>query len=103
MEADGLLGLEALVKLVALEHLRDGEVRGEADRAARSRACRATRSCSGPRCFFVEDLEDLLLVGFGVGVDLLAGERLAGDVAAGGVADEGREVADEEDDGWPSC
>ena len=48
--------------------------------------------------FLVEDLEDLLLVGLGVGVDLLAGQRLAGDVAAGGVADEGGEVADEKDD-----
>ena len=49
--------------------------------------------------FGVEDLEDLLLVGFGVGVDLFAGERLAGDVLAGGVADERGGVADEEDDG----
>jgi hypothetical protein len=46
----------------------------------------------------VEDFEDLGLVGFGVGVDLFAGEGLAGDVAAGGVADERGEVADEEDD-----
>ena len=46
----------------------------------------------------VEDLEDLLLVGLGVGGDLLARERLAGDVLAGGVADHRGEVADEEDD-----
>ena len=47
----------------------------------------------------VEDLEDLLLVGFGVLVDLFARQRLAGDVAAGGIADEGGEIADEKDDG----
>ena len=47
----------------------------------------------------VEDFEDLVFVGLGVSVDLFAGEGLAGLVFAGGVADEGGGVADEEDDG----
>ncbi len=47
----------------------------------------------------VENLEDLRLVGFGVGVELAAAERRAGGVAARGVADEAGAVADEEDDG----
>ena len=47
----------------------------------------------------VENLEDLRLVGFGVGVDLLAGERRARGDAARGIADEAGEVSDEEDDG----
>jgi hypothetical protein len=46
----------------------------------------------------VEDLPDLPLVGGGVGDDLVFGERRAGGVLAGGVADAGGEVADEEDD-----
>ena len=47
----------------------------------------------------IENLEDLRLVGLGVGVDLLAGERRARGDAARGIADEAGEVADEEDDG----
>ena len=47
----------------------------------------------------IENLEDLRLVGFGVGVDLLARERRARGDAARGIADEAGEVADEEDDG----
>ncbi len=48
--------------------------------------------------FGIEDLEDLLLVGLGVGCDLLGRQRLARDVASGGVADERGGVTDEEDD-----
>ena len=49
VEADGLLFLEALVEFVALEHLRDGEVGGEANGALVAELARAIRSCSGPR------------------------------------------------------
>ena len=45
----------------------------------------------------VQDLEHLVGVGRGVGLDVLARERLAGDVLAGGVADHPGEVADQED------
>jgi hypothetical protein len=45
----------------------------------------------------IEDLEDLLLVGLGVLRDLLGRERRARLRLAGGVADQGGEVANEED------
>ncbi len=41
-------------------------------------------------------LNDLRLVGPGIGLDLLVGERRAGRVAAGGVADHAGEIADQE-------
>ncbi len=47
----------------------------------------------------IEDLEDLRLVGLGVGVDLLAGERRTRGVASGGIANQSGAVADEENGG----
>jgi hypothetical protein len=49
----------------------------------------------------IEHLEHLVGVGGGVGRDVLAGERLAGGVLAGRVADHPGEVADQEDDRVP--
>ena len=46
----------------------------------------------------IEDLEDLLLVGLRVGLDLLARQRRPRRVAAGRVADQSGEVADQEHD-----
>ncbi len=46
----------------------------------------------------VEDLEHLLLVGLRIGVDLLAGKRFAGHVAAGGISDERCKVSDQKND-----
>ena len=98
VQGDGLLFLEALVELVALEHLRDGEVGGEADHALEAELVEPLGVEADLGLVAVEDAEDLVGVGFRVFVDLLAGQRLAGDVAAGGIADERGEVADEEDD-----
>jgi hypothetical protein len=99
VDGDGLLLLETLVEVFALQHLRDGELGGEADHALEAEFLEPLGVIADLGFGGVEDLEDLLLVGFGVAVDLCLGERLAGDVAAGGVADEGGGVADEEDDG----
>jgi len=90
---------EALVELVALEHLRDGEVGREADGGFVAELAKPLRVVADLGEFLVEDFEDLLLVGEGVFVDLLAGERLPRHVFPARVADEGGEVADEEDDG----
>ena len=98
MQADGLLGLEALVKLVALQHLRNGEVRREADGALVAQLAQPLGVVADLGRLLVEDFEDLLLVGLGVGVNLLARQRLAGHVAPGGVADQRGKVADQEDD-----
>ena len=43
-----------------------------------------------------QDLADLGDVGFGVGVDLFAGEHGAGLVSAGGIADAGGVIADDQ-------
>ena len=99
VERDGLLGVEALGEVFAFEHLRDGELGHELDHVVVAELVEPLGVIADLGFFGVEDLEDLLLVRFGVGGDLLGGEGLAGDVASGGVADEGGGIADEEDDG----
>jgi hypothetical protein len=46
----------------------------------------------------IEHLEHLFGVGLRIGQHVLARERLAGDVLAGGIADHSGEVADQEND-----
>ena len=99
VDVDGLLVLEALVEVFALEHLGDGELGGETNHARVTELVEPL-GVIADFCFVaVEDLEDLVFVGLGVEIDLFAGEGLAGLVLAGGVADEGGGVSDEEDDG----
>ena len=99
VHADRLLFLEALVEVLALEHLRDGELGGQADEAFVVELEEPLGVVADFGLVAVENLEDLRLVGFGVGVELLAGERRTRGVAARGIADESGAVADEEDDG----
>jgi hypothetical protein len=46
----------------------------------------------------IEDLEHLLLVGAGVGLDLLGRQRRARDIAPGRIADQAGEITDQEGD-----
>ena len=95
---DRLLFREALVEVVALEHLRDGELRRQPDDAFGAELAEPLAVEAHLGLVAVEDLEDLRLVGLGVGVDLLARERRARRVAAGRIADQAGEIADQEDD-----
>ncbi len=99
VDADRLLFLEALVEVLAFEHLRDGELCGQTHERFVIEFEQPLGVVANFGLFLVENLEDLRLVGFGVGVELLAGERRAGGVASGGIADEAGAVTDEEDDG----
>ena len=102
MDGDRLAGLVALGEVVALEHARDGVLRGELDHVRASCSLPSQRELKSTWVrLAVEDLEDLRLVGAGVGLDLLGRERRARGVAAGRVADQPGEVADEEDDAVP--
>ncbi len=94
-----LFCLEAVAELLALEHLREGDLGGEIDHAGIAELVEPLRVVADLGLVAVEDAEDLVLVGGGVLHDLFAGEGLAGLRLAGGVADERGGVADEEDDG----
>jgi len=88
VQADGLLCLEALVEFVTLQHLRNSEVRGEADGLLIAQLAQPLGVVAHLGLLRVEDFEDLLLVGLGELVNLLAGESLAGHIFTRWVADQ---------------
>ena len=98
MHADIAAGLESVLEAVAVEHLRDGLSAGELDEVDQ---VHRAEPFAVPADFEMirigqEDFADLGDVGFGVGVDLLAAEDRAGGVSAGGIADAGGVIADDE-------
>ena len=89
----------ALREIVALEHAGHGVFAGQADEVLESERREPLAVVADHGFRAVEDLKNLLFVGFGVGLDGFAGEWGAGDVAACGIADHGRTVADDENHG----
>ena len=88
---DRLLFHEALVEVLALQHLRDGELRGQADDAFVAQLVEPLAVEAHLGLVAIEDLEDLRLVGLGVLVDLLARSAAAASTErAGGIADQRR-------------
>ena len=72
--------------------------RGELDQAGRVHAAHPGRVELDARLALIEDLEDLLFIGLGVGLDLLGRQWRPRGVLARGVADHPGKVADQEDD-----
>jgi hypothetical protein len=91
----------ALGKVVALEHLCERHPRGQADPVFAGEGGQPARVEVDHRGVAVEQLEDLPLVGLGVGGDLVASELRARRFLAGRVADHAGEIADQEDDAMP--
>src|SRR5690349_2776758 len=98
MHGDGLLLVEALMEVLALEHLRDGVLGGELDEIGGGELVEPLVVEADLGLVRVEDLEHLRLVGLSVLVDLVEREGGARGAAAAGVADEAGEAADEKDD-----
>jgi hypothetical protein len=63
------------VEVLALQHLRNREFGGQPDKALEAQREQPFAVEADFGLGRIEDLEDLRLVGLGVGVDLLAGER----------------------------
>jgi hypothetical protein len=82
------------MEVFALEHLRDGELGGQAHEAFVAQLAQPLAVEAHLGLVAVEDLEHLRLVGFGVGIDLLAAERRARGIAARRISDECGEVSD---------
>ncbi len=87
----------ALGEVVALEQARHGVLGAETDHVLEAQTVEPIAVEANLGFFRVENLEDLGLVGGGVGQDFFPRERRPGDVAAGGVADAGGAVAHDED------
>ena len=94
---DRLPGLVALGEIVALEHAGDRVLGRELDHARGAHGAEPPGIEVNDGLFGVQDLEDLVLVGPGVGLHFLRGQARAGGVLAGGVADHPGEIADQED------
>jgi hypothetical protein len=97
VHADGRAGLVALVEVIALHHARHRVLGGELDHAARAERVAPLGVAADLRLLRVQDQRGLLEVGLGVGLDLLTGQRRPRGVAAGRIADQRGEVANQED------
>ncbi len=97
VDGDGQAFLVALGEVVALQHAGHGVLGGEPHQALGPQLVEPARIEIDGGLVRVEDLEHLLLVGLGVLLHLLAGQRLAGFILAGRVADHAGEVPDQED------
>jgi len=86
-----------LGEIVAFEHPGERVARGQLDHAARAERIAPFRVVADLGTGRVEHQAGLLEISTGVRLDLLAGERRPGRVAARGIADHRGEVADQED------
>ena len=95
--ADGLAFVEPVAEILAHEHLLKGHSAVELDDLLEAHALEPLAVENNRRPLAIENFEGLLLETFGIRQNLGVGELRAGDRAAGGVADHGGEVADDQD------
>ena len=95
MDRDGLPGRITFAEIVALEHARDRPFSGQPYQAG----CPQLVGPPGIEQHFsfvgVQDLENLILIGFCVPQDLLSRKRRSRRVLAAGVTDHPREISDQ--------
>ncbi|ABA51107.1 hypothetical protein BURPS1710b_3413 [Burkholderia pseudomallei 1710b] len=96
MDRDRDAALEAFREILALEHARDRVARRELDHPIRAERHRPLAVVADLGLCAIEHERGLLEVGLRVRFDLLARERRAGRVAARRIADQRREIADQE-------
>jgi len=97
VQADGAAVGEALVEVVALHHAGHGVLGRQLDHAARAQLVAPLAVVAHLGAGGVQHLGGLGVVGLGVDLDLLGRQRRARAVAARRIADQGGEVADQED------
>ena len=98
MQGDGAALGVTVVEVLALEDAGHVELAHEVEHLAEVQRLDPVAVVDDGGLLGVEDLHSLLDVGLRVGLDLLLGQRRAGGVAAGRVADERGAVADDERD-----
>src|ERR1035441_7333161 len=98
MHGKRLLVMEALVEILALEHLRDRVLRCQTDEILGREFREPPAVEVHHRLFLAENSENLRLVGFGVLRNLLPGQRRPRRRASRRIADHSGEIADQKDD-----
>jgi hypothetical protein len=91
----------ALVEIVTLEHARDRVARGKLDEPRRVHLAHPARVELNARFALIKNLEDLRLIGLGIGLDFLWRQRRTGRILPRRVADHPGEIADQEYDLMP--
>jgi len=91
--------VEARTEILAFEHAGEAIVRAEADDGFGGEFGEPLAVVADFGFCGIEDFENLGEIGFGVSVNLFAGERRACFGNAGGVANHGGKIADQEDRG----
>src|SRR6267378_7252284 len=99
MHGDLLLGMEALVEVLALEHLRDRVLRRQTYEILGGELREPSAVEIHHGLFRTENPENLRLVGLGVLRNLLARQRRPRRRASCRIADHPGEISDQEDDG----
>src|SRR5262249_8208879 len=93
-QADGALRLETLLEIVALEQPRHRVARRQIEDAGERERIAPLRVELDARPLAIQDPEDLLFVGLGIGEDFLSGQALARFGPPRRVTDHAGEVAD---------
>ena len=91
-----MAGIDAIAEVLALEHLLECDLGVELENFLVGHFAKPIAVVDDFGFRLVEDLKGLVGVGLGIGEDLVAGERRASGRAAGGVADGGGEIADQQ-------
>ena len=95
MHRDRRAGLEALGKIVPLQHPRHGVLGRQLDHAARTKRIRPFRVIANFRARRVQHQTGLGKIGLRVFFDLLRGKRRTGDIASRRIADHRGEITNQ--------
>ena len=87
MHGDRLLFLKTIVKVVALQQLRDGVFLRQSDEIDRAEFRKPAAVEIDHRLFWIKNLEDLLFICLSIAIDLFARKRLARRRTSAGIAD----------------
>src|SRR6185295_13109510 len=96
MQSDRLFFRQAFGEIVALKNLFDGYMRRQPHKAIRAEFVHPLRVEANFSLLRIEQLEDLTLVSFSVRVYLFARQLRSGGRLSGRIADQTREVSDQE-------
>ena len=97
MHRDRFLFPKSLVKVLALQQLRDGVLRHQTHEFIRAHRAHPAPVEIDHRLLGIENLEHLLLVCLRILLDLLAAQRRACHRASGGITNHSREIANQKD------
>ena len=101
MNGDGLVVLQPGAKILPFQHPRQAVVTAQPHHVVTRQLIQPLAVVADFRFLGIEEFKDLREVRLGIRVNLLPRQRWAGFGLSGGVADHGREIANQENRGVP--